>query len=434
MIYAIILFVLYCKGANVLMKKSDKPKKHTARKVLCIILCVVVAIGSVGTLATVITYSINKSRVADSFKAVEYTDRLEPVMDENGYYSFTSSRDFRVMQLTDVHLGGGWMSFKKDLKALNAVAAMITAEKPDLVVVTGDIAYPVPFQAGTFNNMSGAKLFASLMEKLGVYWTVTFGNHDSEAYSYYSRAEIAELYESEEYSHCLFSKGPDDVDGCGNYVINVRAPSGIISKSLFFIDSHSYTDKDYFGINWRYDNIHDNQIEWYKQTVEAMNKENSALAKEKAYTFNTAVSSLAFFHIPLMEYRDAWNEYLANGRKDTENVKLYYGDVGEKEPYVYCGVRPDGMFEAMLECGTDGVFCGHDHLNDFSLDYKGIRLTYSKSVDYLAYAGIQHQGDQRGCTMISIAQDGSFEFESNSYYQEKYEPVFEKEAVTFKAA
>ena len=34
--------------------------------------------------------------------------------------------------------------------ALNAVAAMVTAEKPDLVIVTGDIAYPVPFQAGTF--------------------------------------------------------------------------------------------------------------------------------------------------------------------------------------------------------------------------------------------------------------------------------------------
>lgn len=416
------------------MKNTGKSKKRIARRVLCIILCIIIGVGSVGTAATVITYSINSSRAVDKFEPVKYADRLEPVMDENGCYSFTSGRDFRILQLTDVHIGGGWMSFGKDLKALNAVAAMITAEKPDLVVVTGDIAYPVPFQAGTFNNKSGAKLFASLMERLGVYWTVTLGNHDSEAYSYYSREKIADFYESEELAHCLFSKGPEEVDGYGNYVINLRSPSGVISKSFFFIDSHAYTDKDYFGINWRYDNIHDNQIEWYKQTAAAMNKENDELAKAKGYTFDTGVSSLAFFHIPLMEYRDAWNEYLANGKKNTDNVTLRFGAVGEKEPYVFCAVRPDDMFEAMQECGTDGVFCGHDHLNDFSLDYKGIRLTYSKSVDYLAYVGIQKQGDQRGCTLISVAQDGSFEIESNSYYQDKYEPVFDKEAVTFNAA
>ena len=54
------------------------------------------------------------------------------------------------------------------------------AEKPDLVVATGDIAFPVPYMAGTFNNYSGAKAFENLMESLGVYWTVTFGNHDAE--------------------------------------------------------------------------------------------------------------------------------------------------------------------------------------------------------------------------------------------------------------
>ena len=52
----------------------------------------------------------------------------------------------KVIQLSDVHLGG-WMSINKDRMSLNAVAAMITAEKPDFVIVTGDIAYPVPFHA-----------------------------------------------------------------------------------------------------------------------------------------------------------------------------------------------------------------------------------------------------------------------------------------------
>ncbi len=41
---------------------------------------------------------------------------------------------------------------------------MITAEQPDLVVFTGDLTYPVPVQAGTFNNKENAKLLADLME------------------------------------------------------------------------------------------------------------------------------------------------------------------------------------------------------------------------------------------------------------------------------
>ena len=45
------------------------------------------------------------------------------------------------MQLTDVHIGGGWMSFFKDRRAIDCVVRMVTVEQPDLVAVTGDIAY-----------------------------------------------------------------------------------------------------------------------------------------------------------------------------------------------------------------------------------------------------------------------------------------------------
>ena len=74
------------------------------------------------------------------------------------------------MQLTDVHIGGGWMSFFKDRRAIDCVVRMVTVEQPDLVAVTGDIAYPVPFQSGTFNNKTAARLFGRVMQNLGVYW------------------------------------------------------------------------------------------------------------------------------------------------------------------------------------------------------------------------------------------------------------------------
>lgn len=411
--------------------KAQRPvKSGKVKKILLTILKVfVIVIASVcvlGTAATIITSSMNMKKI-EEFQPVKSEETLTAQLDESGSWCFTTYRDLKILQLTDVHIGGGWMSYKKDLMALNAVAAMVTAEKPDLVVVTGDIAYPVPFQAGTFNNKTSVKLFAETMERLGVYWTVTFGNHDTEFYSYFSRKSISKLYENDKYEHCLFSAGPEEVDGYGNSVIKVKNPAGQITQALFCMDSHSYTDGDFLGIFWKYDNIHQNQIDWYKETVNGINEENKALG-------GSDVSSLLFIHIPLVEYRDAWNEYINNGYADTENVKLVYGGVGESDPYVYCGMGEDDMFEAMQEYGTIGVFCGHDHLNNFSLDYKGIRLTYGMSVDYLAYLGIYKQGAQRGCTVIYSSTDGSFECKAHNYYEDKYVPVFEKEEVTMEAA
>lgn len=408
-------------------KKTKKGKK--ALKVLAIILAVIVALSCVSMAVTKISIKANSEKV-NSYSAVEYENQLIPEKDENGFWTFTTDEDFKVLQLTDVHIGAGWMSKKTDAMALNAVAAMVTAEKPDLVVVTGDTAYPVPFQAGTFNNLTSAKLFADLMEKLGVYWVICFGNHDTEAYSYYSREDISAFYEGEEYTYCLFEQGDENVDGYGNQVINVKNSDGVITQSLYLFDSHSYINGDILGIRWQYDNIHENQVEWYRNTVNALNEQNQKKLDELGIKEKSDIKSAAFFHIPLDEQREAWYEYANNGFEDTENVKFIYGVAGEGSKIVYSGVGEDNLFETMLELGsTKAVFVGHDHYNNFSIDYKGIRLTYGMSVDYLAYPGIYKIGSQRGCTLISFAPDGSFECSKESYYQDKYETLFNKESV-----
>lgn len=408
-------------------KKTRKGKK--ALKVIAVILAVIVVLAGISVAVTAISNKANTEK-ANSFATVEYENQLVPEKDENGYWTFTTDEDFKVLQLTDVHIGGGWMSKKTDAMALNAVAAMVSAEKPDLVIVTGDTAYPVPFQAGTFNNLSSAKLFATLMEKLGVYWVVCFGNHDTEAYSYYSREDISEFYSSEELKYCLFEEGIEDVDGYGNQVINVKNTDGVITQSLYLFDSHSYINGDILGIRWQYDNIHENQIEWYKNTVNTLNEQNQKVLDELGKDEKSDIKSAAFFHIPLDEQREAWYEYANNGFEDTENVKFVYGVAGEGSKIVYSGVGEDELFETMLELGsTKAIFCGHDHYNNFSVEYKGIRLTYGMSVDYLAYPGIYKIGSQRGCTVINFAPDGSFECNQESYYQEKYETLYEKEQV-----
>ncbi|MBQ2775483.1 MAG: metallophosphoesterase [Clostridia bacterium] len=409
-------------------KKGKRGKK--ALKVLGIILAVIVVFCGVTTVISVVGNKANTEK-AQSFEAVQKDDTLIPEKDKNGYWTFTTDRDFKVLQFTDIHIGGGWMSHKKDAMALNAVAAMITAEKPDLVIITGDIAYPVPFQAGTFNNLSSAKVFASLMEKLGVYWTVALGNHDAEAYSYFSRDKVSDFYENSGFKHCIFQSGPDDVDGYGNQVINVKNSKGVITQSIYVFDSHSYTDGDYLGILWKYDNIHENQVRWYKDNVNMLNEQNTAVLKQLGSNEKSDIKSSAFFHIPLTEQRDAWYEYMDNDFKDTENVKHIYGKAGESGKIVFSGMGEDNLFETMLELGsTKSVFCGHDHDNNFSIDYKGIRLTYSMSIDYLAYSGIYKRGAQRGCTVINYSPDGSFDCKAENYYQDKYQSLYEKETVT----
>lgn len=408
-------------------------KGKKALKVLAVILAVIVLFAGISTVITVVGLKANVNK-AHSFPAVGSDIRIEEK--GNGVWNIYSDKELKVVNLTDTHFGGGFLSIKKDAMAMNAIAAMISAEKPDLVIISGDMAYPVPVQAGTFNNKSGAKLLAELMETLGVYWTASYGNHDTEAYSFFDREEITEFYS--QYPHCLIRKGAEGVDGYGNQVFNVINSDGIITRSLFTVDSHSYVDGDIFGILWKYDNIHENQIEWYKSVIEENNKHNEMklLSSSQSdfgqkYINLLNVPSSVFLHVPLSEYKDAWNEYVNNGYKDTENVKYNYGTAGENGKVVYPGVYPDNFFETMLELGsTDSVFCGHDHLNNFSINYKGIDLTYSFSVDYLAYSGISKLGSQRGCTVISIAENGDITYSAENYYQEKYTSHFEKEEVT----
>lgn len=393
--------------------------KSVFKKIILGFFCLLFIIAAITAIVNTVLYNVNMNRV-EEYSAVVNPDAVIPVLDENGEYEFVTDRELKVLTMTDIHIGGGWMSFRKDRMAINTVAAMVTAEKPDLVVLTGDLAYPVPFQAGTFNNMTSAKLVIALMERLGVPWTVTFGNHDTESYSYFNREKIGELYADKTLECCLFSVGPDDVDGIGNHVIHVRNSEGKPVQELVFIDSHSYTDGDIFGLFWKYDNVHQNQVDWYEQKIKAAQK------------LNPDVKSLVFLHIPLVEYRDAYNEYMNNGNNDTENVKYISGNIWEKDPYVYCGMHEDNLFEKIIELGsTKAVFCGHDHLNNMVLNYKGVDLTYNYSIDYLAYIGISEKGDQRGCTVITVNPDGSYEQVHESYYQDKYQPLYPKENVTF---
>ncbi len=415
---------------------AEKVKKSRGKKALKVILIIVLVIALLVCACGVVNQIAASSHknLAKSLEAVSYENQLVPELDRNGNYTFVTDGDFKVMQLTDIHIGAGFMSTQKDNMAINAVSSMIRAEKPDLVCISGDIGYPVPFQSGTINNKADAVIFAEMMEALGVYWAPVFGNHDTESFSLYDREDIGEIYESEEYPHCLFQAGPEDIYGVGNYVINVKNTKGEITQSIFMMDSNDYTSNSILSsLSWDYDCIHTDQIEWYKSTVDSLTAQNGG----------TVPKSIVFFHIPLIEVKDAWYEYRDNGYQDTENVQYIYGKAGEGEgdimtglgvedtAVVFCSEHNNGFFDALAEKGsTQAMFFGHDHLNTFSIYYKGIRMTYGYSVDYLAYKGISTIGSQRGCTMITVKPDGSIDVTPENYYQDKYVSAVPKEEVT----
>ena len=402
-------------------------KGRKGKKILITSVSIVVAIATV--VAGVNALSVqNLLKKGNTYNKVEIENQLVPQKDENGNWYFTTDRDFKIMQLTDIHIGGGFMSKTVDEKALNAIATMITKEKPDLVIATGDIAFPIPYRAGTFNNNSGIKVFANLMENLGVYWDVTFGNHDAEAYSYYDREAVAELYSNEEYKHCLFQAGPEDVDGYGNHTIEVKNSKGIITQAIILIDSQAYVkDNIIESIKGTYDNVHPNQVQWYESEIKRMNAENEKISKE-----SVPVKSLAFFHIPLVEMDDAWNEFRENGYKDTDDFKYIEGIIAETGRQVCCGFGEDDLFEKMLELqSTKAMFNGHDHVNSTSFEYKGILFSYGYSVDYFAYSGIDKFGSQRGCTMITCKPDTTFTIDKYNFYSDRYNlDGFTREDVT----
>jgi hypothetical protein len=372
---------------------------------------------------------------------------------------------FKILLLSDTHFGAGFLSRKTDKAAAAAVKAIAERAKADLIIINGDMIYPIFAFSGTTNNKRQAEFVSGLMEGLNTPWTFVFGNHDQERRSKYGKNDIADVYMRGK--NCLFQKGPENIDGVGNYIIEIADPDGTLNTALVFLDSHMYIKKGYFS---GFDHVHDNQIEWYKEQITSISRREGRL-----------IPSLMFFHLPIKEFSDAWRKLylgrvptlandltvaespsaygitnaaknpslknniaydsanaaenssaygIANAAKNSSSkndiaynsanssespaqreVVYHCGFVNEKDNYFgYPKTKKTHIFDDVLALGsTKGMFFGHDHLNTLSLTYKGVRLTYPMSIDYLAYFGIAKKNTQRGGTLIEISGGAEFE-------------------------
>ena len=111
----------------------SKAKCKTRKKKLLIVISVVLALGIIIAGANLFMLD-NLLKKGNSYNAVETKNQLIPQKDKNGYWYFTTDDDFKVMHLTDIHIGGGFLSKDVDEKALNAIALMVTKEKQTLLL------------------------------------------------------------------------------------------------------------------------------------------------------------------------------------------------------------------------------------------------------------------------------------------------------------
>ena len=268
---------------------------------------------------------------------------------------FSKNKTFKIVQFTDVH----WIANNpaSDI-AGERMNEVLDAEKPDLVIYTGDLVFGAPAKDGYMKALEPV-----LKRKLP--FAVTFGNHDDE--SGMSREELLDLLKTLPGN---LSTSTEGVSGVTNYVLTVASSADANKDAavLYFFDSHSYTkDEDLKHYDW----IKPDQISWYTTCSNGFAAANGG----------KKLPSMAFFHIPLPEY----NEAVSN-----ENAQMmgYRGEAA-------CSPKINsGLFAAMRSQGDIvATFVGHDHINDYLVNWRSIALCYGR------YTG--------GCTVYNHIPGGN---------------------------
>ena len=269
--------------------------------------------------------------------------------------------DFKIMQWTDVHIG-----IQTDLKKTHALLKAEVDDfeekegaKPDLIVLTGDT-----FMGADRRMVKDTLKF---FDSLEVPFAFTYGNHDIQGDygTYYINNQLKKC------KNAVFVDYQDDtLFGLTNYFIDLVSDD-YVKYRLFILDSNSYYLD---GTTMYYDVFHEEQIEHI----------------EKVPTVYGSATSLAFYHIPVFEFLDAYNCY--------QNGTIH--GTGENKEGVSRGYENQSQFDRMVNAGIKGMFIGHDHINDTTLLYEGCILSYGMKSTFEIY------NLEIGYTVITLDESG----------------------------
>ncbi|MCL2504063.1 MAG: metallophosphoesterase family protein [Coriobacteriia bacterium] len=349
-------------------------------------------------------YDLNKDGVID---IADFTKIANAILDAQriSQLKFGQNGKFKIMQMTDIQDYVGLLKPNMNASTRNLMNAALDAEKPDLVVITGD-------QLG--GNMNADQLqayitqIAAPMEARGIPWMVTYGNHDEDATtalnSGWNKIQQLAFYRSFKYNVNRASmSGAQGFDRNGRNTHAVGDMYQLIydntGKNPLFnvwaLDSNRYDDsgKGIGGYDW----IRPGQIQWYSNT--------SKLLEAK---YGKKIPSLMFYHIPTLEWEAMW------AQKDK------YGVTGERNEGECPANVNSGLFTAVLERGDVlGMFVGHEHVNDYVGDYHGVKLGYSANTGYQTYGlggTTANNHRMRGVRILELDQGSLDKFETRMVF------------------
>ncbi|RLV95784.1 Phosphatase DCR2 [Spathaspora sp. JA1] len=252
---------------------------------------------------------------------------------------------YKILQVADLHFSTGYgkcrdpspPSSSKDCRAdertLQFLEKVLDIEKPDFVVLTGDQVF------GDEAPDAESAVFKALNPfiKRKIPFAVTMGNHDDEGSL--SRKEMMSVSVDLPYSQAAV--GPVEVEGIGNYVVTITGKSASTTAlSLYFLDTHKYSKNP--KVTPGYDWIKENQLTFLQ--------EEYASLKSSIDSYPKTHMAMAFFHIPIPEYRNLEQPFIGENRE------------GVTAPRYNSGAR-----KILGELGVKVTSVGHDHCNDYCL-------------------------------------------------------------------
>lgn len=210
--------------------------------------------------------------------------------------------------------------------------------------------------------------FITFCQELAVPIAITYGNHDT------NHPDVSRqlLREMESQIDLLVDKNEIMViQNRESYIISIYGEQKESMKyALFVLDSGGY-DTQYDG---RYDWILTEQIQWFNQC--------SAALLERGEVQET----LVFQHIPMPEYFEAYQQ-----QKPRNAVKEEFFRVDG--PSLNTGFFSNLVFDPLATT----LFVGHNHNNNFDVNYREFRIVFGQVSGYGANARVN-----RGARLIRL--------------------------------
>lgn len=297
-------------------------------------------------------------------------------------------KDFKILNITDTHLVTvDWENPVVRDTFVATVDELVSCTQPDLITMSGDIAFA--------EWTESFKYFGDLMNKYDIPWTICWGNHDHQAGDEQLR-EYEELFMG--YKNFFYEDTRELGFGSNTIAIDngEKVVHGLVMIDFFNpAEPHVPNDSPDKGKKILFPEL----IEWYKKQIK--------LLSDMGCNESTVIT-----HVPIYEYKLAFDkafnsEYNHNDVGYEESYDEKYWNDGYKDSFglLYENIcysdMSVGLFDAMKELGsTKNVLVGHDHINNFSINYEGIRLTYSMASSSVGLKRVV------GGTLLTINDEG----------------------------